>query len=260
LLRSPLSALALEVRARLALAPASDRTALLLGRLEQEVLRPEELTTRETAQALLALSAYERAAAKEAKRFSCRLSWPGGSIRLDRPGWVPLPLRGGEILRVESGGTVFGFLEIRGYRLDAGGRGGAPLARKILDPATGKEARVFRRGRVYTVRLEGTLSSRAVNVCVTDLLPGGFEPEGGAAGVALLDGDGNSRSLDAVEFRDDRVLAFRSGALPGKFALEYKIRAVFPGLYFRPPAQVESLYDPGRLLRGAGGGRVEILP
>ncbi len=260
LLRSPLSALALEVRARLALAPASDRTALLLGRLEQEVLRPEELTTRETAQALLALSAYERAAAKEAKRFSCRLSWPGGSIRPDRPRWVSPPLRGGEILRVESGGTVFGFLEIRGYRLDAGGRGGAPLARKILDPATGKEARVFRRGRVYTVRLEGTLSSRAVNVCVTDLLPGGFEPEGGAAGVALLDGDGNSRSLDAVEFRDDRVLAFRSGALPGKFALEYKIRAVFPGLYFRPPAQVESLYDPGRLLRGAGGGRVEILP
>ncbi len=265
-LHSPLRLHALELRAMLRLAPASSGTVDLAGSLVREVLHPEGLTTQETAQALLSLAAFDRVvSAAEGPSFSCRVTWAGGEEILRRPGWVVLPLEGGDTVRLESSGRIFGFLEVKGFRLDLGGNGGkgAALSRRFFDDSTGKEVTRFRKGRIYRVRLEGSLSWAGRNFCITDVLPGGFELEGKPSKVGLTETglvEPEPVDLDTVEFRDDRLLAFGKGPLEGPFVLEYRVRALFPGSYLVPPAQVECLYDPGRVARGGGGGRVVILP
>ncbi len=265
-LHSSLRVLALELRAELRVQPASSRTVDLATRLERDVLNPEGLTTQETAQALLSLAAFDRVTSPaESRPFSCRLSWPGGERILDRPGWVVLPVEGGAAIRVEAKGRVYGFLEVHGFRLDGSETRvkGAVLTRRFLDPSTGKEVEFFRKGRIYKVRLQGSLPWAARNFCFTDVLPGGLELEGKPSKVRLREVSGTgvrSLALDGVEFRDDRILAFGRGPLEGSFVLEYRVRALFPGAYLAPPAQVECLYDPGRLVRGGGKKRVEVLP
>ncbi len=264
-LSSPLRTLALEALAGLELDPASPETMRLVGRLEKAALHPSGLTTQEAAWALRALAAFARVSGRRKAPLEWKITGPAGSREGRGPGEIRFRVKGGEAIRLEGNGDFFGFLEVEGFRMDgeASGEKGAVLVRRMLDPLSGKQVRSFRKGRVYVVRLEGEIPAGVENFCLADVLPGGFEMEGGREGVNLREGEGEKSevlALDTVEIRDDRVLVFRTGEMKGHFVLGYRVRAVFPGKYATSPAQLEALYDPGRVLRGGGGGKVEILP
>ncbi|WP_035246433.1 alpha-2-macroglobulin family protein [Desulfogranum mediterraneum] len=129
-----------------------------------------------------------------------------------------------------------------------------------------------RQGDVLMVVLEGTVAGAGNHRgLVVDLLPGGFEidqpsldPDQGSALFPLAE----SSPSRYQERLDDRYLAaFDSEALeaavndPGlrTFRLVYQLRAVTPGSYILPPAEVEDMYQPW-YRAGTAAARVRIVP
>ena len=134
--------------------------------------------------------------------------------------------------------------------------GGLRMKREIREVESGELAQSFKKGQIYEVTLSGVAEDYLENFLVTDTLPGGFEIERDRTRQGL-----SSRKdlhIDRLELRDDRILFFHSGRIRGKFQLHYRMRAVFPGRYQRGALTAESLYDPGKLSRSDGGGKVRI--
>ena len=66
------------------------------------------------------------------------------------------------------------------------------------------------------------------------------------------DFDGQTWTPDAVDVREDRVIAF--GTVPSdEVVYHYKIKAVNAGTFTTPPAYVESMYDRAIKARGVAG-------
>jgi hypothetical protein len=106
---------------------------------------------------------------------------------------------------------------------------------------------------------------------LVDLLPAGLEietllrPEDGAGGVQY---DGSVRNgpfawvgsityTNVAESRDDRFVA--SANLHEQFRYAYIARAVTPGRFTLPAAQVEDMYRPGVMARTSTGA-IRIAP
>jgi uncharacterized protein YfaS (alpha-2-macroglobulin family) len=105
---------------------------------------------------------------------------------------------------------------------------------------------------------------------LVDLLPAGLEIE---SLLTPMDGagtnyDGQARRgpfawigeityTDVAESRDDRYVA--SADLRGQFRYAYIARAVTPGNYTMPAAQVEDMYRPGVMAR-TGTSTIRIAP
>ena len=97
----------------------------------------------------------------------------------------------------------------------------------------------------------------AARVLVTDLLPAGFEIDNpslvDSAKLANFDWLPETEAAH-TEFRDDRfVAAFDRPGAVGEFTLAYVVRAVTPGVYTHPAAQVEDMYRPQFSARTASG-------
>jgi uncharacterized protein YfaS (alpha-2-macroglobulin family) len=95
-------------------------------------------------------------------------------------------------------------------------------------------------------------------VLVTDLLPAGFEIDNpGLVSSAELSSFPWLERTEAahLEFRDDRfVAAFdRNADASGPMTLAYVVRAVTPGVFAHPAAQVEDMYRPEFSARTAAG-------
>jgi hypothetical protein len=117
---------------------------------------------------------------------------------------------------------------------------------------------------VFYVLLAGTATSGiAHQALLTHGLPAGWEIE-----TARLDEDAARAmpwlgALDepvAVEGRDDRyVAAFDLTPEQPSFQVAYRVRAVTPGSYELPGAQLEDMYRPRFIARQAAG-RIRVLP
>ena len=100
---------------------------------------------------------------------------------------------------------------------------------------------------------------------MTDLLPGGFEIDNpslvGSAELKNFDWLPNTDYAHA-EFRDDRfVAAFdRSGNSDREIVMAYVVRAVTPGVYAHPAANVEDMYRPQFRARTADGFMEVVAP
>ncbi len=103
---------------------------------------------------------------------------------------------------------------------------------------------------------------------LVDLLPAGLEIEAAltsADGAADYGGGGQFAWLGAItptraaEARDDRFVAAADVSGGQSFTFAYIARAVTPGRYAAPGAQVEDMYRPGVLGRTASGA-VAIAP
>jgi uncharacterized protein YfaS (alpha-2-macroglobulin family) len=87
-------------------------------------------------------------------------------------------------------------------------------------------------------------------VLINDLLPAGFEIDNprlvGSAELKAFDWLPETVSAAHVEFRSDRFIAAfdRTGEEDRSFVLAYVVRAVTPGRYAHPAAQVEDMYRP----------------
>ena len=124
-------------------------------------------------------------------------------------------------------------------------------------------ARVGQNDRLVTVLKVTESEARFARVLLVDRLPAGFEIDnpslvdsGAVQGLSWL-----TREVEPAhtEYRDDRfVAAFdRDAGQPAFFTVAYVVRAVAPGRYVHPPAQVEDMYRPDRFGR-TGFGTVEV--
>jgi uncharacterized protein YfaS (alpha-2-macroglobulin family) len=101
-------------------------------------------------------------------------------------------------------------------------------------------------------------------VLIADLLPAGFEIDNprivGSADLKAFDWLPETVPAAHVEFRADRfIAAFDRGASDERaFVLAYMVRAVTPGRYVHPAAQVEDMYRPHLFARTAEG-RAEVV-
>jgi len=133
-----------------------------------------------------------------------------------------------------------------------------------LDGAQVQPSSVQQNDRLVVVLKVTETEAKQARVLLVDRLPAGFEIDN----PKLLDSDAVSglswlkRDVEPAhtEFRDDRfVAAFdRNADQPAFFTVAYTIRAVSPGRYVHPSAQVEDMYRPERFGR-TGFGTVEVL-
>ena len=107
---------------------------------------------------------------------------------------------------------------------------------------------------VLTIRQTNALGSQ---ILVTDLLPAGLEIDNSrlveSAKLANFSWLGETNPAH-VEFRDDRfVAAFETSAndIDKAIQVAYVVRAVVPGIYTHPAAQVEDMYRPEFVARTA---------
>ncbi|MGE0847201.1 MAG: alpha-2-macroglobulin, partial [Flavobacteriaceae bacterium] len=118
--------------------------------------------------------------------------------------------------------------------------------------------------RLVAVLTVTTTQSRSARLIVNDPLPAGFEIDnpslirGGE--VPALEELDLVEETARTEFRSDRFVAAidRSGGDATEFQLAYVVRAVSPGSFAHPAAQVEDMYRPEFRARTASG-RVEIV-
>ena len=59
--------------------------------------------------------------------------------------------------------------------------------------------------------------------------------------------------FDHRELRDDRVVFAATTLWPGTYTTTYVARATTPGVFVRPPAHAEEMYNPGVNGRSDGG-------
>lgn len=105
--------------------------------------------------------------------------------------------------------------------------------------------------------------SRRGRLILVDRLPAGFEIENpslvNGTSISSLSWLGSTLSPTHTSFRDDKfVAAFHFGsssakAKPATAKFAYIVRAVAPGTYVHPAANVEDMYRPDRFAQTAGG-------
>ena len=172
---------------------------------------------------------------------------------------------GEEMLVSEGDGPVTLLLSTSGVPLDGALR--APLrsviqitrtwfdtAGKKIEPGTPINA-----GDLITIELDvrSMTGMTYKNVAIVDVLPGGMEFEL----PTLITSAGRDKakldSVDRVEFRDDRLVAF-SPVTPATRKIRYLARAIVPGDWTVPAPDALAMYDPEAHGRGSAS-RVEIL-
>jgi uncharacterized protein YfaS (alpha-2-macroglobulin family) len=149
-----------------------------------------------------------------------------------------------------------------------------------LDGSNADLTKVTQNDRLMVVLTGRSLDKDYHEVALLDLLPAGWEIE--AVIPHAPDGEQAYSWLPKISFtrtreaRDDRFFASFSFGKPTyfgtyrgnyyydeeettEFALAYVVRAVTPGTYVLPPAQIEDMYRPGVIGRTAGG-TITVLP
>jgi len=93
-------------------------------------------------------------------------------------------------------------------------------------------------GTVIRVRLTIRTSKELHYVIVTDPYPAGYEP------LVLDDNSSGDGWFDALDLRDDHAAIFAPWLPPGRYVVEYVVRAGRRGSYGALPARVEGMYEP----------------
>jgi uncharacterized protein YfaS (alpha-2-macroglobulin family) len=240
---------------------------LRIPELAERLLRDAELegwwTTQETAFALLAVGQL-------AKRQAATATWTGKVLvggqtvaKLDaKPRLVRLPAAGAIRIEMDPGyqpGAAFYSLRARGIPTDAAYQpqsAGLELERKVYRRAGGEaDLGAIAQGEllVWTTRVR-SISGALENVVIETVLPSGLEVENprlaSSEQMPELECLASPRAMDV---RDDRVLVFTDLAADTWVTSCVLVRAVTPGTFRLPPAQVEAMYDPAKRASGPRG-------
>ena len=148
--------------------------------------------------------------------------------------------------------------------------------------ADGKPVTEVAEGELVRVRLKVTVPSERHFVVLDDALPAGLEAvdlslrtTGGLPGPGAADstareadpeGDNGSFAwaygswdagwwspFDHKEMRDDKVVYVATQLWPGSYSATYVARATTPGVFTRPPAHAEEMYNPAVFGESDGG-------
>lgn len=245
-------------------APGDARIPDLAERLAREAESGEYWTTQENAFAFLALGKlFAEAAEKPAVNVTVR---QGGKEvgRYDGKTLTWGPFAGSEV-SLEAGsapapGAVYYAVTTRGILKESAFRAesrGLEIERSFLT-REGEEASLddVEQGDLLVVKTRVRSTSGPVeNVVLSILLPPGLEVENPRLKTTETLPWVTDANLDPEELdlRDDRVLAFT--ALPANqwMTIYTVLRAVVPGTYRLPPAQVEAMYNPSLAATGEAG-------
>jgi len=229
--------------------------ATALSRLPGPELTPALASTQEQAWAVLAAAALGRdgrpvRASLDGATLERRVvnATAGGTLR--NLGDAPLPVS----------------LTVTGIPAEAqpAGRNAMQIRRRFLNlDGMALNLEQLRSGMSFILVLEGRAESSQNHLAmITQGLPAGWEVEArlGPGPVPGLPGLGELPEADAQPALDDRVAAaFAFTAGQREFRLAVRLRAVTPGRYELPGAEVSDMYRPAFFARQAAG-RVVILP
>lgn len=250
----------------LALAAEAGETELvdrLRRRIERDAPDAGQLTTQEQAQLLMAAHALmERAG-------PVNVSLNGEQMTERRIVVNAQRLAAGLVFRNNARGTVWRTLQVSGVPREAppAMQAGYTIDKNVfrMDGTAADLGSVRQGDRVVIVISGQPEGARNYPTVLVDLLPAGLEietvlrPEDGANGPTW---DGTTRNgpfawvgsityANIAEARDDRFVA--SSDLRGSYRYAYIARAVSPGRYTMPAAQVEDMYRPGVMARTSTG-------
>jgi len=265
--QSPLRDLA-GVLALAAEAGETDLVNRLRQRLERDAPDADRLMTQEQAQLLLAANALlERAG-------PVNVSLNGEQMRERRIIADAQRLAAGLVFSNNARGTVWRSLSLTGAPRQAppAMQNGYAIDKRVfrLDGSLADLDAVRQGDRVVIVLSGQPEGARNYPTVLVDLLPAGLEIETtlGPADGSGSNWDGTTRTgpfswIGAItnaqvsEARDDRYVA--SANITGGFRFAYIARAVSPGRYTLPAAQVEDMYRPGVMARTETGS-IRIAP
>jgi uncharacterized protein YfaS (alpha-2-macroglobulin family) len=256
----------------LALAAEAGETELvnrLRVRLERDAPEAERLMTQEQVQLLLAAnSLLERAG-------PVNVSLNGAAMAERRVMADAQRLATGLVFRNGARGPVWRTLQTSGAPREAppSMQAGYAIDKRVfrMDGTMADLDNIRQGDRVIIVVSGQPEGARSYPTVLVDLLPAGLEIEtllGPQDGLGPPQHDGSRRTgpfswvgeityTQVAEARDDRFVA--SANLRGSFRYAYIARAVTPGRYTLPAAQVEDMYRPGVMGRTSTGA-IRISP
>lgn len=256
----------------LAMAAEAGETELvdrLRRRLERDAPEAGALTTQEQAQLLMAANALLQ------RSGEVNVSLNGEQLAARRVTVNAQRLAAGLVFRNNARGAVWRTLQLSGVPLEAPAamQAGYTIDKTIfrMDGTTADLSAIRQGDRVVVVISGQPEGARNYPTVLVDLLPAGLEietvlrPEDGAGGTNW---DGTTRNgpfawvgsityANVAEARDDRFVA--SSDLRGSYRYAYIARAVSPGRYTLPAAQIEDMYRPGVMARTSTGS-ITIAP
>ena len=261
-----------DIAGVLALAAEARDTALvgrLRVRLERETRRAEYLSTQEQVRLLMAAHALMEAAGP------VNVSLNGAELAERRVIVNAQRLAAGLVFRNNGRGTVWRTLQLSGPPREAppAMQSGYSIDKRVfrMDGTLADLGAIRQGDRVVVVVTGQQDGARNFPFVLVDLLPAGLEietllrPEDGA-GATRWDGSvangpfawiGSISYAQVQESRDDRFVA--SSNTREQFRYAYIARAVTPGRYTLPAAQVEDMYRPGVMARTSTG-TIQIAP
>ncbi len=235
----------------------------LRRRLERDAPEAGALTTQEQAQMLMAAEALLRRAGE------INVSLNGEQMAQRRIVVNAQRLTAGLVFRNNGRGTVWRSVSLFGVPREAppAMQAGYTVDKAVfrMDGTLADLGSVRQGDRVVVVISGQPEGARNYPTVLVDLLPAGLEIEtlltpSDGAGATNWDGtrsDGPFAWVGAISYaqvqesRDDRFVA--SANLRGSYRYAYIARAVSPGRYTMPAAQVEDMYRPGVMARTSTG-------
>ncbi|MGE0597453.1 MAG: alpha-2-macroglobulin [Hyphomonadaceae bacterium] len=256
----------------LALAAEAGETQIvdrIRQRIERDTPNAGELMTQEQGQLLLAANALLQ------RSGEVNVTLNGERMADRRIVASAQQLVAGMLFRNAARGDVWRTLSVTGSPLEAppAMASGYQIDKRVfrLDGTAADLGAVRQGDRVVIVLSGQPEGARTYPSVIVDLLPAGLEIEtllGPADGAGAQQWDGSVRNgpfgwigaityTNVSEARDDRYVA--AADLRGQFRYAYIARAVTPGRYTMPAAQIEDMYRPGVMARTSTGA-IAIAP
>ncbi len=265
-LTSPTRARATVALSLLRATPSDSRLPALIEALRKSAAHAKEHTTQENAAALRAVAAWTRAQSEHDSGTGTVHAL--GDSKSYAPG-APCSIHWKEDERVhaivQAKGPAYAILRVDGRPGEETETPEDTKGWSIAYHVEGAEGEsvVLEQGRLYTLCIEGRVSSATGNLLVNVMFPGGLEFEG-VRDVSAIEGRLNAETLespvlksqafepDRVEPRDDRLLLFRTRSISGTFHHRVTVRAVTKGRFKVGRIRLEALYNPGQAATGTG--------
>ena len=234
-----------------------ERLTALMAALPGADLRPGSLSTQEQAWAIAAAAALGKDGRPARVQVDGR-ELPAAPV-------VSLPLTGPVTVRNLGDRGVWQSVSVTGIAVEppAAARSGMRITRKFLkDDGTPLNLDQLRQNTSFILLLEGQAEDgQEHRALIVQGLPAGWEVvsrfnEGEVAGMAWLEKLSATEAQPAADDRYAAIVPLEAGK-PG-FRVAVRLRAVTPGAFGLPGAEVSDMYRPGVFAR-QGAARIKVL-
>ncbi|MBN2703362.1 MAG: alpha-2-macroglobulin family protein [Pontiellaceae bacterium] len=237
--------------------PENKEIPALVRRLEAAQSNGRWLNTQDNAMAIMAMGKYTERFAEKQKPIAGRVEWNGRAKTVEFANRdelrVPLEAFDGQPVRIENQSEGELFLHWKSEGIPASGEieerdRGIRVRRELLDrEGHPVDTDQLRQGDLYIVKLSLWSDTYLDNVVVEDLLPAGLEVENSVLNTSQRMGwvkGLQTLSMQHLDIRDDRVIAFPQGFGSTTRNYCYAVRAVTVGEFVWPAVSASSMYDP----------------